>query len=112
MVAGRVVDERAFDVDAPDNFPHQRVLPADGGDPLEPGLHPRQLVGNDRRQNAGHAVLAEPLAGKVQVGLGQIVLVEVNAGIAVDLEIDELRRGRHMLGKFFHSVTTCRAGEK
>ncbi len=87
-VARRRADERTLDVNPADHLAHELVLPMDRGDSRQPGLHPRQLVGHDRRQDAVHAVLAEPCAGTAKIGLRKVVLVEVHAGVAVDLQVE------------------------
>ena len=63
-VALQRIDERAFQVDAPDHFADQGILAAERGDPAGPGGHLLQGVGNQRCQNARHAVGAKPQAGR------------------------------------------------
>ena len=40
-----------------------------------------------RSQDARHAILAQQLAGLMQIGGREVILVEINARVAVDLEI-------------------------
>ena len=54
----------------------------------QPAAHRLEIVGDDRREERRNAVGFEPFAGAVQVDGGQVVLVEIDAGIAVDLQIE------------------------
>ena len=58
-------------------------------------LHDRDVFGRDRRQEAGDAVTLHGGADLVQFVGGEVVAVEVDAGVAVDLEVEIPARNGH-----------------
>ena len=54
----------------------------------EPRAHPADVFGDDGREDAARPVGVEPLARAVEVVGGEVVLVEVDAGVAVYLEVE------------------------
>ena len=51
------------------------------------------VLGDDRREDAADAVLHEAFAGEVQFLGGEVVLVEVDPGVAVHLEVESAGQG-------------------
>ena len=91
-IARGLVEERSLDVNAGDEAGRERIARAQRGQPCEAPAHQVDVVRDDGGEDAGDPVSLEPQAGGVQIVGRQSVAVEVDAGIAVDLEIERLSR--------------------
>jgi hypothetical protein len=54
----------------------------------QPAAHQVQLLGNDGRKDTTDAVCFQPRAGAVQFVGGQTFLVEIDASVPIDLQIE------------------------
>src|SRR5262245_64573687 len=58
--------------------------------------HRRQIVGDDRCKKACHTIGIESLARVMELVGVEFVLVEIDAGVAVHLQIEKRRGGGHL----------------
>ncbi len=84
-VAVEGADEGAFDVESGDDLAGEGVLIAEFDDALESAGHFGDFFGDDGCEYGRDAVGVEGMAGGVELIGGEVVLVEIDAGVAVDL---------------------------
>lgn len=84
-VAVEGADEGAFDVESGDDLAGEGVLIAELDDALESAGHFGDFFGDDGCEDGRDAVGVEGMAGGVELIGGEVVLVEIDAGVAVDL---------------------------
>ncbi len=90
-VAGFGREERAFEVPAGDGGGELGELRTQLAELLEPADQPRPLVGNEGEEIAAATGLVQGASGLEERGRGEIVLLEVDAGEAIDLQVDQGR---------------------
>lgn len=98
--AGRIVgsavarfgrEEGAFDMPAGDGGGEGGVLPAKIAKVCQPADERGPMVGDQRQKEAGAAGLVEGVDGMEEIRFRKLVLLEIDAGEAVDLEIEQRR---------------------
>src|SRR4029453_9874214 len=94
-IAVALVEKRAFDVQTGDYTASHRILLAEGRERRQPPAHGVETIGDDRRERGADAVGLEAGAGEMQPLCGQSILIEIDAGISVDLEINVIVRRAH-----------------
>src|SRR4051794_29045103 len=82
-------DERALDMDPGDHLPRQWIVAAQLDDAAQTPLHHRQMIRDNSGKKYVAPVRAHALTGVVKIFGGQRVAVEVDAAVAVDLQVEE-----------------------
>ena len=90
-IAGFGREERAFEVPAGDGGGELGQLEAQLAELLKPADQPRPLVGDEGEEIAAATGLVEGASGLEESRGGEIVLLEVDAGEAVDLQVNQGR---------------------
>src|SRR5690349_12370770 len=87
-VAGDGANERTLDVQPGDDPRRQRITFPQLYQPREPRAHRLHMLCDDGGEDAADAVSVEFLASRVQVVRREFILVEINAAVAVDLQVE------------------------
>ncbi len=86
------IDERALNMDASHHVGDHRIGRVEFRKPADAGGHPIEPVGDDRGQHPAAAILPHRLARGAKIAAGEIVGVEVDAFVAVELQVERLHR--------------------
>lgn len=94
MKSGLVAEKRTFQVPAGDEFLELGFGIAEGAESAQSSDQPAPVVGDQGEEERAAAVAAPGVTGAEQVGDGQGILLEVDAGVAVDLGIEPVGGGK------------------
>ena len=87
-VSGLLIDVGAFNMNAANHLPNDRAGFAAATNVRQPSAHRCHIVCDDGRQNSGHSIRYQVIAGRTKCLDGQLLSIEVNACVAVDLKIE------------------------
>jgi len=92
VVAGLVGKERAFDMPAGDALLQQRGPESSLSQSCQAPQQNRPGVRDQGEQEPATAGASQGPGGGLQIGVGDVVALEIDAGKAIDLEIEQTRR--------------------
>jgi hypothetical protein len=88
-------DERPLDVQRGDHCAGERIGLAQLNKPAEAVFHDRDMLGRDCRQETADAVTLHGRADLMELVGGEVVAMEVDAAVAVDLQVEVPARVVH-----------------